>query len=315
MSSETLDPLSQAPVERHLTYATQLLRQGTRPTVDLLVAHLGGSRTTAAKALNDLWKDRLPAMLDARQYEGAMPVTVREAFGAIWRTAMEAATEEAVAALDLQRRDLSARRAELEGQLEALEDERQAARDREAALEAAGEAHRLRAEALDADVARLLERERALLADVEQRDRDLATAAHELAAQRIRGAELQEALEAARKAAATELAQLLERMQGELAAARTNYEADLAAARRASAESERLLKEGYVESETRLRLALDEARTEQRKAEQAATALRGKLAEAEGLVAALRAQVDELKAGGGRPPWRRPSLRKPAVRR
>jgi len=87
-----------APTERLLRHAEELVRSGTRPTVDLLVAHCGGSRTTAQNALNVFWRESLPALLTTHAIEGNdLPASVAEALRAVWgeaqRQALVAATQ------------------------------------------------------------------------------------------------------------------------------------------------------------------------------------------------------------------------------
>lgn len=116
-------------VERHLAHAQAMLERGVRPTVDLIVAECGGSRTTAQKALVELWESRLPALLAARHYEDDVPVPVQEAIGTLWREARQQADTAAEQALASAMTTLEGERAEIRGVLSGIEAERQRAKE------------------------------------------------------------------------------------------------------------------------------------------------------------------------------------------
>lgn len=293
-------------VERHIAAAAAMLRRGVRPTVDLIVAECGGSRSTAQKALAELWENRLPKLLDARDYEDDVPVPIREAVGAVWREAQQQADAVAQAALAEQMRTLDTERAALSGVLAGIEAERQAAADAQAALTAS-------------------------LAD---RDAELADALAALKAEQAAHAVSSNARRDAEYTASERLA-LLDAYRDEITALRDRQREDAqrheqamqSAAESARVEAERAvataaderaalvashaqaldaLQAAYNESDMRLRLELDAANTELAK-------LRKQTAQAAQTAAdkldALRAQLAEaqrrLEATRRPKPWRR----------
>lgn len=276
-------------VERHLHAAQRMLLRGVRPTVDLLVNECGGSRTTAQKALAELWENRLPGLLSAREYEDNVPVAVREAVGALWREAREQAETAAQDAFRAANASLDAERAEMQAILAGIHAEREQARAQAETLHATIE--QLAGER-DARIAELGEQARRLA--LIEKDRDAWFVAHERVA--ADAASVAEKLDEARllaHATAAEHAAALREAAEQLTRQRAEAEADREAQRAAHQEAIDALKAAYVDSEARLRVDLDAARTElaqsRKAAERAAQAHREREDELLREVAALKA--------------------------
>lgn len=310
----------ESAVERHVRYAETLILQGTKPTVDLLVAHLGGSRTTAQKALTTFWAEHLPKLLATRGVDESVPQGVRDAVTALWRSAMADASAVAAAELATQRREVEARATMLEGAMS------------EIAAERAGfaEVRAMQAEriaALDAQLAQMHE-----AAEAAKRQRENLSGEVLL---------LRERLEATEKRALESLAALT-RMRDELAETTARHAAERqrleeahgrekdelrasAAAEReamaaAHAEAMGNLKQSYVDRDADWMRQLDAARTTAKLAEKARDEAREALSRARGQIEELREGfLDDLrkKMQGEEPPrtWRRPSLRRPSMPR
>lgn len=276
-------------VERHLAAALQMLLRGVRPTVDLLVMECGGSRTTGQKALNELWEHRLPALLSAREYEDDVPVSVREAIGAVWREARVQADKQAQDAFLQAHATLDAQRAEMTAVLAGIEAERQQAREHVARLESqitdlVNEAAALRAEGVEqAECIKELRRECDALAE--------ALAGQEAEANRLSLA-LAEAKRQAEQVAG-EHASALRDAALQQERLRSEAEAERDAQRAAHQQAIDALKSAYVDSEARLRVDLDAARTELGQARKAAEQALRRHQERE---AELAAEVATLKA-------------------
>lgn len=276
-------------VERHLHAAQRMLLRGIRPTVDLLVNECGGSRTTAQKALAELWENRLPGLLSAREYEDNVPVPVREAIGAVWRSAREQAETAAQEAFREANVALDAERAEMNAVLAGIAAERAQARERADSLGAeieqlAGERDSLAAE---------LKEQTQRLAATEQ-DRDAWRTSHKDKEAEAAGlaCELDEARQRASAVAAEHAAALREAGEA-LARQRAEAETEREAQRAAHQQAIDALKAAYVDSEARLRVDLDAARTElaqsRKAAEKASQAHRDREDELLREVAALKA--------------------------
>lgn len=299
-----------SPIERHVAYATELVLAGNRPTVDLLVARLGGSRTTAQKALNEFWAERLPRLLAGRQCEDDMPPPVREAAAALWGEARRLADEAAAAALADEKRALAVRQAELDGALASIAEERRQAADRAAELEANAARHeqaRRQAES-ERDAARqealaLREQCADYAARVEALEADLIAVQDE-------HRRAIAALRAAETAHAEERMALVRAHQAQMEQAQAGWREERAALQAAHAQALSELKEAYHASEQRLRVDLDAARTQATQATRAAEKAREALREAQGQVALLTEQVERARKAR----WRRPMLRRSLAR-
>lgn len=284
-------------VERHLHAAQEMLVRGCRPTVDLLVNACGGSRTTAQKALAELWENRLPALLSAREYEDNVPVPVREAVGALWREAREQAEADALDAFREANAALDAERVEMRAVLAGIEAERTQARE---TLEAA--------QAISVQLEAELTGYAADLADTAQRlaltekDRDAWFEGHArqegtIADLSVRIADAERTARDAASAHAAALARM-----------RAEAEAERDAQRLAHQHAIDALKSAYVDSEARLRVDLDAARTDAAHARRALDAAGKQQREREDAllreIAALRAtrQVGVLRGAGRKIP-------------
>lgn len=267
-----------AAVDRLIRYAEQRVRAGQRPTVDLLVAECGGSRTTAQKALNTFWEDALPRLLEARSIEDTeIPPPVIEAIRRLWGEAQTLAGEHAAAAVQAEREAVKtaqataeARVAEAAALVEDAKREAAAVGDRLAEREAAQAEDQIRiadlmakldaeretrsaaqaeSERLRAERDGLNERLASMTADLarlrEERDQYAAAHAAEIEALRVRHAE---ALEAQQRQAAQAQAAIQ------------------AAHQRAFDE----LREGRLAAEQRLMVEIDSAKTVARKYEKTA---------------------------------------------
>jgi len=268
-------------MERHLHAALAMLQRGVRPTVDALVAECGGSRTTAQKALEELWTQRLPLLLAQRQTESDLPASVIEGMMGIWREATTAAEAKATAAYAEAMRQAEAERAEMRATLAAIEAER--ARHTEAMQQAQTRISEQEAliaqqrEALEALDARLKEQvtlwERAIAAR-DEANRQLADA-------RIALTKQEQAAQEAARAHAEAIATL-----------KAEAQAEREAQRKAHAEAMDALKAAYLDAETRLRVDLDAARTEAAKAAKALDAARR---EHQQTIEALRQEIAALR--------------------
>lgn len=118
--------MSYAPnaVENLIEAARAMLAKGVRPTVDLLVSSVGGSRTTAQKALTEFWESRVPSMLAARQFDESVPEPVQEAISTLWNSAMTLADEKAGESLRAAMAAVRVREAEAASTLDAVAAER-----------------------------------------------------------------------------------------------------------------------------------------------------------------------------------------------
>lgn len=296
-------PTRASAVDRHLDYALELLRSGRRPTLDMLVAENGGSRTTAQQALNALWSEHLPALLLEADSENTLPDSVRSALVSVWSQAMREAQEIATAALDDERKAVETTRATIQAQVEALESEREIVqrtaegserqvREALGELEREQEARRLAQE--DASDAR--ERAESLSGQLAKSDRALAEASKALASlESLRKQEVAAAKEALQRAeAAAERA-----VEGARADA-ANMRADMAQAHEQAIAA---LKEAYVDSEARLRVEIDGHKTRLKQLQRECEALRQHNAEQVARIAEL--EVALTKAKISRRPWKR----------
>lgn len=305
-------PTPRPAVERHLDYALELIRAGRRPTLDMLVAENGGSRTTAQQALNALWSEHLPALLLEADSENTLPDSVRSALVSVWSQAMRDAQEIATAGLADDRAAVESARATVEAQAGALQAEREAVeraaqeaerrvRDAMAELEKEQEARRLAQD----DAADARERAETLSAQLAKTDRALTDATQALTK-----------LEALRKQEAVDAKLALQRAEAaaekDLAAARSDAAAMRADMAQAHEHALAALKEAYVDSEARLRVEIDGHKTRAKQLERECEGLRQHNADQAARVAEL--EVALAKAKTSRRPWRR-STTKPRTRK
>lgn len=296
-------PTSRPAVERHLDYALELIRAGRRPTLDMLVAENGGSRTTAQQALNSLWSEHLPALLLEADSESSLPDSVRSALVAVWSQALREAQEIASAALAEDRAAVESAKVTIEAQADALVSEREAVelaaqeaerqvRDALAELEKEREARQLaQQDALDAR-----ERAESLGAQLAKSDRALADATQALAK-----------LEALRKQEASDAKLALERAEAAAEKALAAARADAATMRadmvQAHEQALAALKDAYVDSEARLRVEIDAHKTRAKQVERECESLRQHNADQMARIAELEVAV--AKAKTSRRPWKR----------
>ena len=257
------------------------MERGIRPTVDALLTECGGSRTTAQKALEELWTHRLPLLLAQRQTESDLPPPVQAGMLAVWREATAAADAKATAAFAEAMRGIEAERAEIRATLAAIEAERtrhgEAMQQAQARIAEQDGLLAQQREALDTLEARLKEQvtlwERAIAAR-DEANRLLADAR----------ASLEKREQDAQQAAAAHAVAL--------AAIKDEALAEREAQRKAHAEAMDALKAAYVDAETRLRVDLDAARTEAAKAGKALESARREHQQA---IEALRQELAALR--------------------
>jgi len=291
--------------------ALEMLRQGKRPTLDLLLERRGGgSRSTAQQALTLLYTERLPAML--AQQQGDLPEALLSAVRHVWDAAQTAASATAEVAIAQAHGEVKNLQAKLHEQLQAIEQERETARaEVEAAhafadnAEAVARAAESAQEEVEVELAALRERHDALQGVCEQQRKELTAS--------------QRALESANESRRQEIEQAaLRLLEAQEAAARNVALMQQAAeeARRALATAHGAamseLKTAYVESETRLRLELDGIKSRCKQLDAEVERLRGRLSEADTALA-LAAQREEA-AKRVRRPWLRPGS-KPSRKR
>lgn len=297
-------------VERHIDAASKMLQRGVRPTVDLVVAECGGSRTTAQKALAELWENRLPAMLDARSYEEDIPASIRETMGAVWREARQLAEEEAQAVIAQQLKSLDAERAEINGVLAGIAAERQEAAAAIAERDASilSHQHNLRDQeqrlaAAQQENIQLRHEHSALELQLTSTLTQLQTAQADMAT-----------LQADAQRAATAAQEALQQAQAEgssrLQAAQESFEIARSSIVASHQESMDALKAAYHDSDQRLRLEIDGYRTELAKARKEAASAAAAAAEK---IDTLRCQVIDLESKLAkasermvRRPWQKP---------
>lgn len=301
--SETQPPPAMSTAERHLEYAVELLRSGQRPTLDLLVSHNGGSRTTAQQALNALWTEHLPALLLESDSESTLPDSVRSALVSVWTQALREARELAEAALTDEKSQLSAARATLESQLQSLQGERVAAQE---AVEDASRRVREATEALE----REREARRAAIEDAsDARERaeglaqKLADASQALSDSSAALARLESEREREREAAQETIGRVEAAAQRTLAAAREDAAAMRADLISTHEKAVAALKDAYVDSEARLRVEIDAQKTRAAQLERERDKLRGHNDELMARSAELEAEL--AKARSSRRPWMR----------
>lgn len=286
-------------IERYLELAQQLVERGRRPTLDVLVATLGGSRTTAQKALTEFWESRLPSLLNAKQAESTVPAPVLEVAAAIWSTAKAAADTAAQDAFDVRMRGLEAREAETDAVLAGVAAER--ARHEASTTEMARTigAQKEQLEQRGAEAAAAKEKAATLAQALELREQ-------ELEAERSRARELEDRLAAEVQGRAAEVATLRAEHAAATDAAerRTVSERETLTAGHAAAIS--ALKQAYHDGEQRLRVDLDAARTAGSKAEKELTKAKDEIRD---LRAELKSTTAALEAALA-PRWRRPGIRR-----
>lgn len=298
----------ESPVERYLRYAEELVVTGQRPTLDLLVAHLGGSRTTAHKALTEFWGERLPLLLAAREQETDLPAAVIEAMGTLWRTAKREATTTAESAMQGERDAVRHRQDALDAALAEVAAEREQHTILRSMLEervAAAEAELTGTRGRLQDTTDALQSTERALAGVRAalgaKDAQLAAAAEAMAA-------AQAEAERERERAAAEL----DRVTKDAMASAERMRADVAAERESAARAHSAamaeLKAAYLDSETALRLELDGAKTRLAHTEKARDAARQEAARLAGEVAGLKERVVAAEAVKSK--WRRPGIRR-----
>lgn len=296
--------------DRHIAYAAELLSAGRRPTLDLLIAKNGGSRTTANQALQAFWAEHVPALLAQNQSESGLPDGLREGALKIWAEAQKAAealSEQRSRAL---RSELIARGSVVESQLQAIEAERvQMAGELERSARAAAESEALaieRAQALAASqhaVDQLTKRAQESDAALREATAALEVARSDVAESARRRAE-------ATAAAAEQLDALRSSAQREVEAANRQAESAREALVQAHERAFAALKEAYFESETRLRVEVDQHKTRVKQLESDLRKVQTRLADADAALAAAEAR----EAAASRKPWKRPMLKR-AVRR
>lgn len=300
-------PARGSAVDRHLDFALELLRAGRRPTLDMLVAENGGSRTTAQQALTALWEEHLPALLLEADSENTLPDSVRAALVSVWSQAMREAQEIASASLADDRSAVEAAKATVEALAVTLAQEREAARrsvelaerqtqEAGAAFDREREARRLAAQ--DASDAR--ERAESLGAQLAQASQALSHASTAMAR-----------LETQRKEEANAAKEALLRAEASAEKALANARADAATMRadlmQSHEQAAAALKEAYVDSEARLRVEIDAHKTKIKHLERECDKLRQHNAEQAAHAAAHAAELEAAiaKANSRRRPWNR----------
>lgn len=113
---------SDAVFEQLHLAAWRMVQAGRRPTADLLVSEMGGSKVTAVAALRSFWSDYLPQQVAAQP--GYAPDPVVQAANALWRVATREAQSRVDEEMVAQREALSRRETELaERERTSLEDQ------------------------------------------------------------------------------------------------------------------------------------------------------------------------------------------------
>lgn len=305
-------PMRGSAVERHLEYALDLLRDGRRPTLDLLVSANGGSRTTAQQAMNALWAEHLPALLLEADSDNTLPDSVRSALVSVWTQAMREAQDIASETLADERSEVAAIKATIEAQVTTLQGEREAAqrtveqaeqqvRQAQAELDRERDARRVALE--DASDAR--DRAESLAAQLTEAGQAFSQTSAALAR-----------LEVQREQEASAAKEALERAESAAEKALTSARDDAAQMRadliRTHEQTLGSLKEAYVDSETRLRVEIDAHKTRVGQLERECEKLRQH--NAEQVARAAELEVALAKAKATRRPWKRGTT-KPIIRR
>lgn len=279
-------------VGRLVRHAERLVREGRRPTVDVLVAECGGSRSTAQSALQAFWADALPRLLAARAIEDAdLPLPVLGAVRRLWGEAQAIATETAQAAVQADRdaariagETATARVAEAVAQADEAQRRAMTAADTLAAAERSAADAAARATAQIDALAAALEESRAQ----EAKTSSALAAAEATAAQMAdRIADASETIERLERTAAlrdetqrNEITSLREQHQQDLREQTASAERHAGALRQAHAAAFDELRAAHLHSEQRLMVELDTARTQARQAIKQAEALKGRHAAA-----------------------------------
>lgn len=296
-------PARRSATDRHLEFALELLRAGRRPTLDMLVAENGGSRTTAQQALTALWAEHLPALLLEADSDNTLPDAVRSALMSVWTQAMKEAQAIASAALADEQGEVQAAWATIQAQTEALKLEQ------EAVDLSLAEAER-RVQEAEAQLAK--EREKRQVAQEEASDaRDRAESLAEQLAKSGRALSDASAamarLEEQRKRDAELAREALDRSEAGAERALNAARADAAQMRAelvlAHEKAIGTLKEAYVDSEARLRVELDAQKTRAKQLEREHESLRQHNVEQTSRISEL--EVSLKNARTARRPWRR----------
>lgn len=293
--------------DRLITAGLDMLRRGLRPTVDLLVAECGGSRTTATAALADLWSQSLPGLLARAEGTDDTPEPVLRAMRTLWTDALGIGAEKAAEALQGERDRITAERSTIETERQEAAVQREAYAARLGEIEASlTEAHRDKDAAQEA--VRAARDELQLAQDQIEEHRDgnarlseqLGHARDELEQLRVALKDAAAELEGERQRFASEAAGIRAAAESNLAAAKADADTRLSALNDTHAAAYDSLKTAYHDSEQRLRVDLDAERTDGQKKSQRIEALQRDLAEARAAAAVAAAEAQAKPK-----PWRR----------
>lgn len=297
---------SDAVFEQVHLAAWRMVQAGRRPTADLLVSELGGSKVTAVAALRTFWSDFLPGQVATQP--GYAPDPVVQAANAVWRLATREADAHAEARISAHQDALARRETELGDQLRATVAERErlgrrveelsaslgtaktaAERERKTAAEQKAVADKLQRKVDSLQV--LVDQERAIASTLREERQALRAELHDSQQQReaarqdleaalARLSEMEASSRAAVDTAHTQRDQANTRADlatAELVLARDTHQRALDAERAAHTVALGDLKDAHQAVVDRLMIELDQARTERDRTAREATLERRQL--------------------------------------